>query len=177
MCLKVCPGHEVDFKAMNKFISGVENPDTIIGHYNECYVGYSTNEKIRYNSSSGGLVTHFFLSALEYGLIDGALVTRMKHDNPLRPEPFIARSRDETLDAMGSKYCPVPANIALKEILKIPGKIWSCRLPCHIHGTRKAEMIKPLLAKRIVLHLGLVCNHTPTFKALEYLLECHGIKK
>ena len=35
----------------------------------------------------------------------------MKKDNPLEPEPFIARTREEIIEASKSKYCPVPANI------------------------------------------------------------------
>jgi coenzyme F420 hydrogenase subunit beta len=46
--------------------------------------------------------------ALEEGIIDGALVTRMKKDRPLEPEPFIARTREEIIEASKSKYCGVP---------------------------------------------------------------------
>ncbi len=118
ICMKVCPGHEVDFKGLNLEIFGKEPEDILIGNYLNCYVGHATDYDIRYNSASGGLVTALLIFALEEGLIDGALVTRMKKDKPLEPEPFIARTREEIIEARGSKYCPVPANVALREILE-----------------------------------------------------------
>jgi len=101
----------------------------------------------------------------------------MNPKKPLEPEPFIARTPKEIKESKGSKYCPVPANTCLKEILETPGKYAIVGLPCHIHGIRKAEKINKKLRKRIKYHLGIVCNHTPTFKATEFLLEKLNIKK
>ena len=179
ICYEVCPGHEVDFKGLNLEIFGKEPENVLIGNYLNCYVGYSTDHDIRYNSASGGLITQLLIFALEEGIINGALVTRMKKDKPLEPEPFIARTKDEIIEASKSKYCPVPANIALKEILesKEGKKFAVVGLPCHIHGIRKAEQINKKLKEKIVLHLGIVCNHTPTFLATEFLLKKMRIKK
>jgi len=179
VCHKVCPGHEVDFKQLNLEIFEKEPDDILIGNYLNCYVGHSTDYNIRYNSASGGLVTALLIFALEEGLIDGALVTRMEKDKPLEPEPFIARTKEEIIDASKSKYCPVPANIALKEILgsKEGERFAVVGLPCHIHGIRKAEQLNKNLKEKIVLHFGIVCNHTPTFLATEFLIKKTKIKK
>ncbi|MHC1595636.1 MAG: coenzyme F420 hydrogenase/dehydrogenase beta subunit N-terminal domain-containing protein [Candidatus Syntropharchaeales archaeon] len=99
MCYKVCPGHEVDFKELNLEIFGKEPDDILIGNYLNCYIDHATDHEIRYNSASGGLVTALLIYMLEEGLIDGALVTRMKANNPLEPEPFIARTREEIIEA------------------------------------------------------------------------------
>ena len=178
-CLKVCPGHEVDFKKLNLEIFGKAPEDTLIGNYLNCYMGHAINYDIRYDSSSGGLVTALLIFALEEGIIDGALVTRMKKDNPLEPEPFIARTREEIIEASKSKYCPVPANIALKEILasKEGERFAVVGLPCHIHGIRKAERINKNLKEKIVLHLGLLCGHPPNFMGTEFFLQKLNIKK
>ena len=173
ICFKVCPGHEVDFKALNLEIFGKEPEDILIGNYLNCYVGHSTNYNIRYNSASGGLVTALLIFALEEGIIDGVLVTRMKKGNPLEPEPFIARTKGEVIEASRSKYCPVPANIALKEILasKEEERFAVVGLPCHIHGIRKAEQINKKLKGKITLHLGIFCNHAPNFWGTKLLLR------
>jgi len=172
-CYKVCPGHEVDFKVLNLEIFGKEPEDILIGNYLNCYVGHSTDYDIRYNSASGGLITQLLIFALKEEIIDGALVTRMKKDNPLEPEPFIARTGEEIIEASKSKYCPVPANIALKEILdsKEGEKFAVVGLPCHIHGVRKAEQINKKLKEKIVLHIGIFCNHAPNFWGTKLLLQ------
>ena len=178
-CYEVCPGHEVDFKQLNLEIFGKESEDVLIGNYLNCYIGHSTDYDIRYNSASGGLITQLLIFALKEGIIDGALVTRMKKDNPLEPEPFIARTREEIIEASKSKYCPVPANVALKEILesKEGEKFAVVGLPCHINGIRKAEGINKRLKEKIYLHIGIFCGHAPNFLGTEFLLNKLGIKK
>ena len=177
VCTDVCPGHEVDFETLNKEIFEKEPEDKLIGNYINCYYGYSTDNDIRYNCASGGLITQLLVSALEEGIIDGALVTRMKMDKPLEPEPFIARTREELIESSKSKYCPVPANIALKEILDKEGRYAIVGLPCHIHGAIKAEMVNNKLRRRIVLHLGIWCSTTCSFLATEFVLKKFGIDK
>lgn len=177
ICYRACPGHEVDFKQLNLEIFGTEPEDILIGNFSSCYVGHATDHEIRNNSSSGGLVTTSLIFALEEGVIDGALVTRMGENKPLEPEPFIARSKKEIIEAMGSKYCPVPANIALKEILGADGKFAVVGIPCQMHGIRKAEMIDRKLKEKIVLHFGLFCSGTPTFFATEFLFKKFKVKK
>ena len=177
LCLDVCPGHAVDFKQLNLEIFGKEPEDILLGNYLNCYIGHATDYSIRYNSASGGLITALLIFALREGLIDGALVTKMSEDRPLEPQPFIARTNDEIISASKSKYCPVPANIAIKEILKEDGKFAVVGLPCHIHGIRKAETVNKRLKDKIALHLGVLCSHTDTFIGTEFILHKYGINK
>lgn len=173
LCYKVCPGHSVDFKELNEFVFGKQPENILLGNYINCYAGHSTDYGIRYNSASGGLVTQLLIFAIEEGIIDGALVTRMKKDNPLEPEPFIARTKEEIIEATGSKYCPVPANITLKEILNSKGgeKFAVVGLPCHILGIRNVEQINKKLKSKIVLHLGIFCSTPCNFLGTEFILS------
>lgn len=177
ICFEVCPGHSVDFKQLNSEIFGKQPEDLLLGNYLDCYVGHGTDYDIRYNSASGGLVTALLIFALEKGIIDGALVTRMRDDRPLEPQPFIATTREEIISAAKSKYCPVPANIVLRSILEQEGRFAVVGLPCHIHGIRKAEAINKKLKDRIALHLGIFCGSCLTFLWTEFLLQWKGIKK
>jgi len=177
ICLEVCPGHSVDFDQLNMSIFAKKPANVSLGYYLNCYTGYATDYDVRYNSASGGLVTASLIFALEEGLINGALVTRMSKENPLEPQPFIAKTKDEIIFASKSKYCPVPANMALREILKEDGRYAVIGLPCHIHGVRKAEEVDSTLKARISLHLGIFCIHTPDFRATEFLLWQRGIAK
>jgi coenzyme F420 hydrogenase subunit beta len=177
VCIESCPGHSVDFKALCSKIFGGQPENTLLGNYLGCYIGHSTDDEIRYNSSSGGIVTQLLIFALENNFIDGALVTRMRKDNPLEPEAFIARTREEVISASKSKYCPVAANIGLRQILKENGRFAVVGLPCHIHGVRKAERVFKLLDRRIVLHIGLLCSHMVNFAGTDLLLEKMRIKK
>lgn len=171
ICLDACPGYSIDLDGLNREIFGREPEDILLGNYIGCYLAHATDPEVRYNSASGGLVTSLLCFALEEGLIDGALVIKMRADNPLLPEPFIARTREDILRGTSSKYCPVPAGVALKEILEKEGKYAVVGLPCHIFGIRKAEAVSKTLRERLVVHLGIFCSHTVNFRATEYLLR------
>jgi len=175
LCVKCCPGYCLDFENLNSMIFGRHPKNISLGNYSRCYVGYSKDWEIRFNSSSGGIVTHLLVFALEKGMIDGAVVTRIGGKHPLRPESFIARTRKEIISASRSKYCPTSANETLRYILKEDGKFAVVGLPCQIHGIRKAEMKIRALREKIVLHVGLMCTHTVSFYGTEFLLRKLGI--
>ena len=176
LCVKCCPGYSLNFDELNFNVFGRQPVDTFLGNCFTCYVGHSNDDEIRYDSSSGGLVTQLLIFALERGLIDGALVVRMRQDSPLEPEPFIARTREEVISASKSKYCPVAVNEGLKDIVREDGRFAVVGLPCHIHGIRKAEMSVKGLREKIVLHIGLFCSHTVSFFGTEFLLGKLGVK-
>ena len=168
-CFDICPGQSIDFMKLNSEIFQ-KIPDDIIGNNIRCYTGRSQTE-VHELSTSGGLISELLIFALEEGIIDGALVTKMNIKKPFDPEIFVARSKSEILSAVKSKYCPVPVNYGLKEIINIPGKYAVVGLPCHINAIRKAESKNKLLLKKIILHFGIICNHSPTFEATKFLLK------
>jgi coenzyme F420 hydrogenase subunit beta len=177
-CLNVCPGRSVDFERLNLEVFRQNPGDVLIGVYENCYIGHAADHSIRYNSTSGGMVTALLLFALEAGMVDGALVTRVRPDRPLQPWPFIARTKEEIVSAALSKYCPVPANVALKQILagKDGERFAVVGLPCHLHGIRKAEMADERLRRAIPVHFGLFCQHVDTFFATAFMLDRYGVK-
>lgn len=177
LCVKVCSGDTIDYEDTNRRLYGKIPENIFVGNYETCYSGYSGDYDIRNNSSSGGVVTQLLIFALESKLIEGALVTRMNKNNPLEPEPFIARTKEEIIEASTSKYCPVPANIAIKEILKTNIKCAVVGLPCHINGIRKAEQINKKLKELVVLHIGLFCAYNINFTGTNQLFKWMNIER
>lgn len=174
ICSEVCPGKSLNIESIAHSIYGPRPKDAFIGNLEGCYIAHATDYDIRYGSSSGGLVTALLILALEEGLIDGALVTRMNRSDPLLPEPFIAKTRDDILSASRSKYCPVPANAAVRVLNESEGRFAVVGLPCHLHGIRKAELASEALRQKISLHFGLFCSHTLSFHATRHLLARMG---
>jgi coenzyme F420 hydrogenase subunit beta len=101
----------------------------------------------------------------------------MRENDPLRPETFIARTRDEVLSAAGSKYCPVAAGAALREILRKDGRYAVVGLPCHIQGLRKAERCMPRLSERIRYRISIPCSLNYSFRGTERVLKNRGIPR
>jgi coenzyme F420 hydrogenase subunit beta len=177
LCTSVCPAVSLDLNKLNELIFGKVPDNAFLGNFTNFYVGYSTNSKMRWDCASGGLVTSLLVFALEEGIIDGALVTRMRRDRPLETEAIIARSKDEIISGSKSKYCPVSFDTAIKKIIGSHERFAIVGLPCHMQGIRKAEMIDPKLRKKIVLHFGLFCSHIMSFLGTEILLQRLGVRK
>lgn len=159
LCEMVCPGHAVDFKRLNQDIFSRLPKNILLGNYIGVYTGYSNDPEVLKRASSGGVVSSILVYALENKIITGAVVTRMSREDPLKPEVFVAKTKEEVLSAAQSKYIPIPVNSIIGHLLKEEGNFAIIGLPCHIQGIRKAEQLNTKLKSKIVLHLGLICGH------------------
>jgi coenzyme F420 hydrogenase subunit beta len=175
LCLRVCPGIEVDFECLNDYVFGCQPENSLTGVLRSAWAGYSTDESLRFQASSGGVVTELCAFALDEGLVDGVIVTVASEHAPLRPTATVATSRDELVKASGSKYCPVSLDSALREIGMRGGRFAAVGLPCHIHGWRKAALEDERIRGQIVFAFGLACGRVCSFSATEYYLQRKGI--
>jgi coenzyme F420 hydrogenase subunit beta len=178
LCAASCPQASVERVRVAAALD-IEDRSAILGTFSKTYLANAKDDAIRHAAASGGVVTALLIYALEKGIIAGALVTKMNKERPLEPEPFIARTREEIIEAARSKYCPVPANVALREILDAPDgeRFAVVGSPCHIRGIRKAEETIKELSDKIVLRLGLFCSHTDTFAGTRFLLQSLNLKE
>ena len=176
LCLRVCPGHEVDFEALTPSPPFGNRRHALLGKHVGCYIGHWEDEILRRRSSSGGIATGLLLHALESGGIRGAAVARMRGDRPLESEAAWARTREEVLASAGSKYCPVAMGETLREAIQAPGGFGLMGLPCHVHGVRKAEQSIPRLKGRSLL-VGLFCGYGKTYRVLDHALEACAVRR
>jgi coenzyme F420 hydrogenase subunit beta len=173
-CLHVCYGHRVD-NTLNFRVFG-KSPSSIVGNFRRCHVGYATDQALRYNSTSGGVVTALLAYALEQRLIDGAIVTRMEAGNPPIPKVFVASTIGEILSALGSKYCPVSFAECLNTLKR--GKRYAVvGLPCHIYGIRKLVELNPRIRNSIPFYFGILCGGMPSYLATSYILKSYNMEK
>lgn len=175
ICYKVCPGHSVDFDELNNSIFGKIPEDLYLGNYENCYVGHATDKEIRYNSSSGGIITSLLVYALQSGKIEGAIVVKASQDDPLKAESCLATNVDGVIAASGSKYCPVPVGNILQQVRESTKKWAFVGLPCHVQGLRKAQREIESLKKRIPFVIGLFCSRVPSIEGVKFMLRRFGV--
>ena len=176
-CRAVCPGQAVDFDALNRQVFGQLPADPWLGYYRSIHIAHAVDEGIRFEGSSGGLVTALLVGALKTGRIDGAVVARMSRAHPLEAECFVARSEIELRSAAGSKYAPTAPGAVLRELRGENGRFAFVGLPCQIHGLRKLQRLEPRMAEKIPLALGLMCSNNATCAGTEYVLRRWKIRK
>ncbi len=165
LCYKVCAG-AAEGPALQKALP--EDPFT--GECLGAWVGRSTDDEIYSKAQSGGVVSQILIDLLEAGEVDACAVVKMVAGNPPRPVPFLARTREEVLEAQKSKYCPVPMLSLLKEAKQTNIRIAMVGLACHFHGLAMLQEVMEV-DTLVKVKIGLVCDRTLSLVAMDYFLK------
>lgn len=166
----------INYPELNKFVFGYLPDSWLIGNFKKIYVGHVTDEKIRKNSSSGGILSSTQLYLLRTGKIDGAVTLRMRRDKPYLTEPIVAETEKEILESAQSKYTVAPVNQILG---KLPGKYSSVAytgLPEQIASVRKLQKMQHSSVSNISYVLGTFYGETLGFSAIKSLLRANKVK-
>jgi coenzyme F420 hydrogenase subunit beta len=150
-----------------------EHPE--VGGYLRMFAGFASDPAVQWAGQSGGVISALLIDLLERGEITGAVVTRVPDDSPTKPVTFIARTREEILSCVGSKYGPVSAAEAIKLIKHEQGRFVFVGVSCQIHAFRKAEEFSKTLSKKIYAYFGLHCKGIYSTHFFDFLLAKHGL--
>jgi len=170
-CFNVCPGKEVDIFKLQKFLFG-KNIFSILGNVEKIGVGYSNDRKVRYNASSGGVVSIILKYLIEKEIIQQAIVMGFNEEKPYLAEYKIINGEKEILESSQSKYVVNHLANVLRNVSK---KVAIVALPCQIHGIRKLEMLEK--NENIEYLFGLYCGNNLYFEATKAAISRLGIKK
>lgn len=143
----------------------------VLGVY-ECW---ATDEELRYRGSSGGVVSALAAHAVESGSAAGALQVRARQDAPLLNETVLNRTRDEIVNAAGSRYAPASPCERLDLVEQAEGPCIVVGKPCDIAATRVAVGLRPALAEKVALTIGIFCAGTPSTRATEQVISSLGL--
>lgn len=175
LCVRVCPGDEFDYEAHHQQLFATPAQLTAThGTFEHAAIGYATDAFVREHSTSGGVVTGILLDQLARGAIDGAVVIASDEETLWKGKAVVARTREEILAAMKSKYAITATNAVLGEIRETPGRYALVGLPCQIHGFRKAAELDARLRERVVLTIGLFCHAAIEHEAYDVIWESLG---
>ena len=141
------------------------------------WMGHAGDEDVRSQAASGGVVSALLLHLLERGDIDAALVTKIDcSDGNIGCKVFLARSREEILEARTSKYVDVPVfREGVKLLEEFEGKVAVVALPCHTTLFRRLAERRPDLGRKIKYIVALLCGHSCRQYLLEKALEKQGV--
>lgn len=177
-CLAVCPGYEVDLQLFDPSADlSVRKYSPLFGRYSELFRMQATENIIRENGASGGMLTAVLIHLFDHTMIDGAVVTGMDRNQPLKATGYIVTTKEELFAAQRSKYLPNPLNGLLKEVVaNWRGKrLAFVGLPCHVEGLRLAQDKLSVLKETVKFVLSPFCSRTPSLHATRFLMNCCGV--
>ncbi len=134
-----------------------------IGSYENNYLAYAQDPEIRKMAASGGVTSALYIFLLEKKIVDGVVVCKTKIKNhKVRAYFCIAKTKNEILDAQGSKYVSVNFEQEVFPLIEnFKGKLAIGGLPCHIRNLKiKAKNSpKEKFSDKIFLTCAFVCGH------------------
>lgn len=178
-CLNICSGRGIDMKKYTELLCNDENLkfDKHLGYFDECFSGFSLNYETRFHSASGGCLSGFLIYLLEKKIIDGAVVVGWNSVNPMQPQTYIAKTKEEIISARSSKYCVVSYEGIIKKLKDSEGKYIIVGLPCHIHSFKKYCSVSKLINNKIIGFFAIYCSSNRTRLSQQFLLYRYSVKK
>ncbi len=159
-CYEHCPRTYTDMNALSHEIFGVPFSDQEVGVTLDIYMARTKEREIGEKGQDGGTVTTLLALALQEGMIDLVVCTKMDEDKV--PRGYLARSREELLQCAGTCY---EASFALESYRSIPRhsteKVGVVGLGCQLEALTKIRQYPPeknVSPDNIKLTLGLFCG-------------------
>ena len=101
--MDICPRTRVDGLTEEQ-INIAAADDDVWGWVADCYFSHAKDPEIRHMASTGGVLTALALYLIESSEVDFILHAREPRDEPIFGEACISRTRQDVLNASGSRY-------------------------------------------------------------------------
>jgi len=169
ICAQVCPRYEWSRAKMENFVFGrAGKPKEEFGIYRRLAIAQATDGRILKVCQDGGVATALLLFALEKGSIDSAIVAGTNKEKPFYPNPKLATTSEDLLEAAGTKYSCSPNVLLLTDVAKQrKANVAFVGIPCQIQAVRNMQMagLKEYTASLKFL-IGLMCSECFTYEGL-----------
>ncbi len=178
-CYQYCPRTYTDFNALSQQIFGVPYGEDEIGVVKEIFLARSTDAEIHQKGQDGGVVTALLSLALDEGMIDAVVETKIGDDK--RPRGFLARNRKDLLECSGVSYEPSPVLETLNHLPQdSTDKLGIVGVPCQVACVRKMQLNPPthrVNIDNVKLVIGLFCGWTLSHGFHEFMEEHFDLAK
>jgi len=181
-CTRACPRFRSWEKEADFQLNGRErSPDEQAGMARSIVLARTTDPKLAAAGQDGGVVSAILIWCLEHDRIDAALVCRLEGDGSgWRAVPGMARTREQVLEAAGSRYTYSANTLAYAEAVASGAeRIALVGMGCQasapmVMRARKAGKV----GRRLALSIGLMCSKTFNDSIFEEFFEAqYGLSR
>lgn len=173
--LKACPGHRLQHSFDRNNSAYDASLMQAWGPVLEVWEGYAGDESIRYAGSSGGVASALAIFCIEHESMHGVLHTKAQDKAPYLNETTLSTTREEIIQASGSRYAPASPCDGLQMIEDAPGRCVFIGKPCDVAAVQSSCQLRPGLDAKIGLTVAFFCAGTPSTNGTIELLKSAGI--
>lgn len=174
-CLSICPGYRVDGEPADRGPAETSQSNDGFGPALEIWEGYASDPTVRYQASSGGLLSALALYCLEKEGMEFVLHTGMSESSPWTNRTVMSRTRAELLARAGSRYAPASPCDGLAAIEASDRPCVFIGKPCDAAAVHSLRSKHPDLDRKMGLVLTFFCAGTPSSRGtLDLLRSLHA---
>src|SRR5918996_1860941 len=153
-CTRACPRFRTwETEADEHLFGRVRQPEEQSGIYSDVLLTRASDDMVHHMGQDGGFVSALLVWSLENDYIDAALVSYLEGDgSEWRARPGVAATKDEILQAAGSRYTYSANTLALPEALEkgyerlaLGGMSCQSSVPPIMWSRQAGKMGKPFL--------------------------------
>ena len=175
--LNVCPGVIVE-GLPKKLVDKKAKYDLLWGYYLSLFYAWSTDKKIRYESSTGGLLNGLSLYLLDSKKANFILHTATNPEKPMRSVSRFSYNKDDLLNANScSRYGPASPLDKFNEALDLNQPFAFVGKPCDISAIRQLSKSDERVNKFCKYLLTLVCGGSTEFTKSQDFIESFKVKE
>ena len=174
-CNDVCPVVEKKFVQNTDDLERNNHRDVGLGPIIEVWEGHATDPCIRYQGSSGGVMSALSLYAIDRAGMHGVLHVAKDNESPVNNKVVMSRTKEELLSNAGSRYAPAAVCAGLHLIESAPAPCVFIGQPSEVNALRKVQNIRPEIKRNIGLVLSFFCAGTPSSRGTLDLLSKNNI--
>ncbi|MCF7844220.1 MAG: Coenzyme F420 hydrogenase/dehydrogenase, beta subunit C-terminal domain [Kiritimatiellales bacterium] len=171
------PVPEICYSASPEISPGEMYTGSLLGEYKRIAIANHTDQTIRSNAASGGILTGALIHLLETGKINGAVVLKMDKEHPWRSVATIARTKEEILESAQSKYTVTPTNVILSELENESGPLAYVGLPHQVLSIRRLQKLNHPSVASIKYIFGPFYGNELYGSSIKSFLRKFGAKK
>jgi len=175
--VNVCPGTIIEGLPKEEVNQSAKH-NLVWGYYLSLCYTWSTDKKIRFESSTGGLLNGLSIYLLETKKVKFILHTAADPKKPMRSVPKFSYSKEELLNCEGrSRYGPTAPLEKFHEALDLSQPFAFVGKPCDISAIRQLSKIDTRVNQLCKYLLTLVCGGFAEFTKAQEFIESFNVKE
>ncbi len=153
----VCPGTRVDGMPEEQIAANTQI-DHVWGAHRRIVLAHAGDPEVRFEGSTGGVLTAIGNYLLETGRVDFIFHTKSSATEPTFGESTLSFTKADVWDAAGSRYGPTATLIDIKEVLDRGQPFAFIGKPCDIGALRNYARHDERVGQLVKYWLTLVCG-------------------
>ena len=175
--LNICPGTIVEGLPKEEVTSDAKH-NLVWGYYLSLCYSWSTDKKIRFESSTGGLLNGLSIYLLESKKVKFIMHTAADSKKPMRSLSKFSYNKEEILGGEGrSRYGPAATLDRFHEALDLNQPFAFVGKPCDISAIRQLSKTDSRVNKLCKYLLTLVCGGFAEFTKAQDFIESFKVKE